>query len=298
MTDLAKTGRNQPTDASAVIWLVVCCATWGVSHPLVKVLVGEVSPILAAALRSILAAAGTYAYGKLTGQLPPVSRRLHLHGMIIGVIFGVEFILLFWGIKLTLASRGGLLLYTQPFFTALLAHYFIPGDRINFSRAIGLTLSFGGAGVVLLTRPETGQASLVGDLMAVAAGLGWAVCNVYIRRVLADQVSFVWSLFWEVAWSIPVLLLGMVLFEEVYFKPTGAAFSILAFQGLVVTCTTYLIWVRLLYRYKASALASFTFLAPVAGVFFSGIFLGDPLTPSLLIGLALVSAGVWLVNRK
>ncbi len=60
---------------------------------------------------------------------------------------------------------------------------------------------------------------------------------------------------------------------------------------------SYLVWFWLIHRYQVSKLASFTFLTPLFGVIASGVFLNESLTTFLWIGLALVAAGIYLVNR-
>jgi drug/metabolite transporter (DMT)-like permease len=78
----------------------------------------------------------------------------------------------------------------------------------------------------------------------------------------------------------------------------GLAASALAFQVVVVTFASYLAWFWLMRHYPATRIASFTLLTPLAGLLFGVLLLGEPLTPRLVIGLAAVSAGLVLVNRR
>ena len=61
---------------------------------------------------------------------------------------------------------------------------------------------------------------------------------------------------------------------------------------------TYLAWFWLVRHYPAPRLASFTFLAPLFGVAAGGLLLAEPMSPGLLVALALVATGIWLVNRR
>jgi drug/metabolite transporter (DMT)-like permease len=70
----------------------------------------------------------------------------------------------------------------------------------------------------------------------------------------------------------------------------------LIFQAAFVVSFTYVLWFWLMARYPATGLSSFMFLAPVFGVFFGGLLLADPISFNLLLGLAMIAAGLVLVN--
>ena len=67
---------------------------------------------------------------------------------------------------------------------------------------------------------------------------------------------------------------------------------------MVIAFGTYLAWFWLINHYPATRLASFSLLTPVAGLAFGVLLLSEPLTLQLLLALAGVSAGIWLVNRR
>lgn len=71
----------------------------------------------------------------------------------------------------------------------------------------------------------------------------------------------------------------------------------LLFQGIYIVAFTYVLWFWLLRRYPASGLASFAFLSPAFGVLCGALFLGEPLTPRIFLALALIAAGLIIVNR-
>jgi len=75
----------------------------------------------------------------------------------------------------------------------------------------------------------------------------------------------------------------------------GASF---AFQVLAVASIGYVLWARILAIYPVGNMASFSLLAPVFGVLSGWLIFADPLTPSFLIALALVGAGLLLINRR
>ncbi|RJQ50028.1 MAG: DMT family transporter [Desulfobacteraceae bacterium] len=285
-------------DLKALILMIVICASWGLNHPFTKVSYADISPILAAALRSMLAFAGLLVYARSAGISLRMGNGAMFHAVILGLIFGVEFVLFYVGIDLTLASRGAILLYTQPFFTALMAHFFLPGDRLNWKRSLGLILSFIGAAAVIGDAPGDGRYSLQGDLFCITAGFLWAATTVYLRVFMVFRATAVQTLFYELLYSFPVLLAASFLFEPVRLDLTWRLTGILFYQGIGVACISYVIFIHLVYRYQISTLSAFTFIAPASGVIFSGFILNDPMTVWLWSGLGMVSIGLWMVNRN
>jgi drug/metabolite transporter (DMT)-like permease len=71
----------------------------------------------------------------------------------------------------------------------------------------------------------------------------------------------------------------------------------MGFQTVVVTFASYLLWFWLVRHYAATRVAAFTLFTPIFGLLFGVLLLNDPLTPRLLVAMATVSAGIWLVNR-
>ncbi|MBW1699421.1 MAG: DMT family transporter [Deltaproteobacteria bacterium] len=285
-------------DLRTVTIMIIICSAWGLNHPLTKMAYVDISPILAAAIRSLLATAGLLIYCLTRDISLKMEPGGQLHVMVLGLVFGIEFVFFYVGIDMTLASRGAVLLYSQPFFTALMAHLFLAGDNLNWIRLMGLVLAFFGIAVVMGDTPANGRHSLMGDFFCLTAGFLWAGTTIYIRKFMVSRASAVQTLFYELLYSFPVLLAAAFLFEHVRFDPTMQLISILLYQGLGVACISYLIFIGLLYRYRASTLAAFTFIAPVTGVVFSGLILTEPLTLYLWLGVVLVSAGLWLVNNN
>jgi drug/metabolite transporter (DMT)-like permease len=76
------------------------------------------------------------------------------------------------------------------------------------------------------------------------------------------------------------------------------AWSSLAFQIVIVSFASYLVWFWLIRHYPATRLASFTMLTPIFGLALGALLLAEPITARLLIALVTVAAGIFLVNRK
>jgi len=220
-------------------------------------------------------------------------------GLVVGLLFGTEFALLFSSLLYTTVSSAWILLYSTPFFHALGAHYFLKGDRITPHKGIGLILAF--SGVVLLLARHLNLPSLtqyLGDTLALGAALLWAITTIYIKRRLVGEVSHHHTLFYQTIFSIPVLFLLSLLFQETPVQYVdGLILSSVLFQGIIIAFISYLVWFYLVHAYPVSLLSAFTFLTPVFATLCGVIFLTESLTLTLVLSLILVSLGIYVVNR-
>lgn len=293
-------GNASHIPTAGVVLLILLCLLWGGNMVSIKVSNQGVPPILAALIRSVVSGLLLWAYAWSRGQAVFLSGEDVKHGAAIGVLFGIEFLLLYYGIDLTNASRAIIFLYTQPLWTALGAHFFLSSERLSLMKSLGLLLSFAGLVTVFGSKPAAlGPVHWVGDLMEVAAAILWAATTIYLKRFMLDRpLSHYQTLFAQLFFSIPVLAVGWLVFE--WGRPLrldAIVVGSVVYQSVVIAFASYLLWFWMIHRYQVSRLAAFTFLTPLSGVILSGVILGEQLTGVLLVGLVLVGGGLYLVNR-
>lgn len=292
--------REAGITAGGIALIVLLCALWGANFVAIKIGNQGFPPLLAATFRSIGATILVGAWVVLRGRSFGDSRRLLVHGAITGVFFALEFVFLYAGTGYTSASRAILLVYTSPFWVALGAHYVLRGDRLTWVKMLGLVLSFMGV-LAVFRAPGGGLGShhLWGDGLEVLAAISWAATTLYVKRYLQPLgISSLLILFYQVAFSVPVLLAAALLFGQTAVTQWRFdSVAALAYQTVIVAAISYIAWFWLLQRNRASVIHSYTFFAPLFGVLFGGLVLGDHLPLLLWVGLALVGSGIYLVNR-
>ena len=290
--------EKETLDLKAATLLVVLCMLWGFNGVAIKVSNAGIAPIFCAGIRSVIAVLGLAVWMKVNRmRLFPGNV---LDGLIVGILFGTEFALLFSSLLYTTVSSAWILLYSTPFFHTLGAHYFLKGDRITIHKGIGLVMAF--AGIVLLLSKHLGAPSLtlmIGDMCALGAAVLWAVTTIYIKRRLVGKVSHHHTLFYQTVFSIPILFLLSILFQETPIQHIDALIlSSVLFQGIIIAFISYLVWFYLVHAYPVSLLSAFTFLTPVFATISGVIFINEPLTLTLVFSLILVSLGIYVVNLK
>lgn len=289
---------HRALDARAVATVVSLCFLWGLAQVAIKVANRGVSPLFQAAVRSVIASSLVALWAQARG-LPLIHRdRTLLHGLVIGLLFGSEFVFIYLGLAYTTASHGVIFLYTAPFFVAVGAHWLLPQEPLTGRKFLGLVLAFAGIIVTLwdsLGRPTRLQ--LLGDLLTMVGGFLWAATSLYLKRVVRSSMTPSQMLFYQLGFSAVQLSLMSLLFEArpiLSFNPLVA--TSLAYQGIIVAFASYLVWFWLIQVYPVSGISGFTFFTPIFGVLLGGLLLREPLTPKLLFGGGLVTGGMILVN--
>jgi drug/metabolite transporter (DMT)-like permease len=291
--------KNPVLDVTAIVILVVLCASWALQQVTIKIANEGVSPILQSGIRSI-GATVLLSIWMAVRREPILERDGTLWwGIAAGLLFAGEFLLIYWGLEFTHASRAVIFLYVSPFVVALGAQLFIPGEHLRMLQVVGLCCAFAGIAVAFresLSFPT--YRMLIGDVMLVGAAVLWGATTVLVKASPLARIEPGKTLLYQLAVSAVVLPVGSLVMNEpgvVLITPLIA--GCLVYQTVWVAFITYLAWFWLVRRYPASRLASFTFLTPLFGVLAGGILLNEPITNLLLLSLVLVGTGIYLVNR-
>jgi len=286
-------------DPVAMATITVLCALWAFQQITIKVANTGISPAFQCGLRSLGAIVLLLGWSRLRGITLFQRDGTLVAGLIAGAMFATEFALIYWSLVFTEVARSTVFLYTAPFFVALGAHRFVPGERIRRMQLVGLICAF--AGVVLavsdgLSLPTAH--ALIGDAMMLVAAILWAATTVVIKATKLARIAPEKTLAYQLAVSGIALTLLAPLFGELgFFSPTPIVLGSLAFQIVIVAFASYLGWFMLVRIYPATRLSAFTFLTPVFSVSFGALLLGERVSALLIAALALVAFGIWLVNR-
>ncbi len=297
LQDNQTTGR---LPVSAGLILILLCFVWGANAVSIKFSNQGMPPLMAAALRSLVSGALLWAYARMNGHtvaFPPGQTR---HALVIGLLFGLDFLFIYWGLTFTPASRSLIILYTHAFWVALGAHFFLKDDRLTPTKLFGLVLAFCGVAAVFRARsPELPPLYWVGDLMALSGAIFWAATTLYVKRITEKvNLNHYQTLFAQLIYSFPLLAMGSVVFElPADLNLTPLVLASLFYQSVIVAFASFLVWFWLIHRYTVSRLAAFTFLAPLFGVILGWLILNEPITLLVWVGLACVGGGLYLVNR-
>ena len=280
--------------------LTVLCLCWGLQQVAIKIAIPGVSPALQAGIRSIGSLLLLWGWSARNG-VRLVGRDGSLWpGLAAGLLFAVEFLLIFSGMTFTTASRGVIFLYTSPFIVALGAHLFVPNERMRVIQAVGLLCAFAGVAVAFadgLRLPTSRE--LIGDAMILLAAVAWGATTVLIKASRLASISPNKVLFYQLGVSaIALPILSAMMGESGVTALTGPVLASLAYQIVIVAFASYLTWFWLIAQYPAGKLAAFSFLTPLFGLVAGGALLGERISAAMVAAMLLVCFGIYLVNRR
>ena len=284
----------------SIIIVIILSLIWGFNWTAIKISNQGVSPIFASALRSIIASVCGVIYCIKTGEkLFHTDIRL-FHGFIVGLLFGLQFACIYFGMLYTDAARSVVFVFLWPFVMTVGAHFFLKGDRLTFLKIFGLALAFSGILIVFNGKPKAAHtAILTGDLLEIIVAFLWGALTLYIKRFLAEKVHPINTFLYQLLFSIPILLIMSLILEHRFNNRIDLYIvASIFYQSVVVAFISYFIWLKLIHKYSVSKLSAFTLLTPIFGALFGIFFLGEEFTVSLMLGLPMVSIGIFFVNWK
>lgn len=287
-------------DGRAMGLMVVLSMVWGLQQVGLKATASDIAPLMLIALRSGLAA--------LLVLLLMVVRRENLSlrdgtlrpGLIVGFLFALEYLLVGEGLRHTSAAHIVVFLYTAPIFAALGLNKKLRSEKLQPVQWVGIMLAFSGIAVAFFGQKQTvasdANSVLLGDVLGLLAGAAWGATTVVVRTSVLANAPATKTLLYQLVGAFVLLLIAAIGLGQTGFKHTPMVWSNLAFQVVVVSFASFLVWFWLLRQYVASQLGVFSFMTPLFGVAFGVWLLNEPMEPGFVGGAALVLLGILLVS--
>lgn len=297
-TDAVSPQAARPLNLFAISIMLLLCASWGINNVMVKLALTDVPPLMQATVRSVGGFAVIVIAALIRG-IPIFARDGTLRaGLLMGAVFAVEFVLIFFGLMLTTASRSVIFLYTAPFFIAF-GSIRLLGERLHAAQWTGLVLAFIGIIVAIgAPQPNVDASVLMGDCLLILGASLWAVTTLLFKLSNLSKAVPEKTVLYQTGISAPVLALASwIAGERLTAMPSPVALASLTYQAIWVVGITFMLWYALMKTYSASKLSSFTFITPLFGVAAGHFVLGEPVSAAFGVAVAFVIAGLFLVNK-
>jgi drug/metabolite transporter (DMT)-like permease len=265
---------------------------WGVPYLLIKIAVADLSPVAVALGRTLIGALLLLPFALRAGALGPALQRWKwVAAFAVVEIAGPWLLLGYAELRLT-SGATGLLVAVVPLLTAILQ--LVGGaERLSPLRAAGLMLGF--LGVAALVGLDFGAADLVSVGAVLLAATGYAIGPLIMSRRLADAPPLgvvTLSLLCASAFYAPAALAGGPV--------SGGAQAWLAVAALGVACTAiaFLLFFGLVAEAGPARATVITYLNPAVAILAGAAVLGEPMTPGMTLGFALIAIGSFLATRR
>lgn len=294
---------RQALDTRASSLMVLMCLIMAFGQITLKYTVADMNPTLQIALRSGGAACLIVLMALWQKQPLFMLKGGWKPGIVVGLLFAGEFLLVGEALRYTTASHVAIFLYTAPIFAAVGLHLFIPTERLSFIQWLGVILAFVGIVISLLGRDGSGNTLsspnlFLGDLLAIGGGLFWGVTTVVVRSTRLKEARATETLLYQLIAAFILLGLAALLMGQATITWTFALSASLFYQVVILSYGALLLWFWLLRKYLASRLGILSFMTPLFGVIFGVLLLDEKIDRNFIMGAACVIAGILLVNRK
>lgn len=287
---------NPSATAKDWIALAALVVTWGSSFAMTKIAVESVDPAWVMALRLSIAGIFLSVVMMATKRQWPRDGRLWAWFAGLGLIgHAVPFFLVSWGTQFVSSGLSGVLMGAIPLFVIVLAHVFLPDEKLTRMKALGFVTGFIGLMIVLapekLLRFEGQDMALIGAMAILLSCLCYAAHSLLARRIPFQG---------PVEQAAAVCLTGGamgVAFAALYApdgldRATPLAYLCLLGLGIVPTALATLLVYAIVRRAGASFVAYSNYLVPVYALGLGAVLLGETLAANVGIGLVLILAGI------
>ena len=275
---------------------------WGSSYLFIKIGVDAgLEPFTLVALR-LLVGFTLLATVVLAAREPlPRGARTYTHLIVLGFFsVALPFVLITFAEQSVDSALAATLTAPVPLFVIPIAALLLR-EAITVSKVVGVTVGMVGVAILVGFDPATvGQTDLAPQLMLLTAALSYALGGVYARRFVHDLRPMIPALF-QVFFAMVMTAIGAFALEDpIRRAPAVPIEGLLAvvWLGLLGSGLAYLIFYRLLGRWGPTRVSLGAYLLPVWGIALGWLVLNEQISSGLVLGTALVVAGIAIVNLQ
>jgi len=289
-------GQRRSLTPGAALFAFLLSTIWGGNTVALKAGLDYAPPLRIGWMRFVLGGLVVLVWALVTGR----DLRIHRHEWkslaILGVLFAVQIAFMNIGQDHTTAAHGVVMTNTFPLWVGVLAHFFIPGDRLTRWKAVGTLIAYGGVAAVFARGLTVSGDLAVGDALMLTSGALLGARFVYSARIVENMDPAKLLLAQAVVGISSFAVISAVTESEPY-RFTAVLVVSLLYQGVLVAGFGFISNLWLLKRYMPTHVTVIFFSQPIFGVFFSWVVLKEPLEAAVWLGAALVIFGSWLARR-
>ena len=283
------------------LWLIFVALglMWGSSYLFIKLAVDDFGTFTLVALRLAVGATLLWIVLRLAGQALPRERRIYGHLVVMAIVnIVIPFALITWAERSVDSSIAAILTSAVPLFAIVIAPLLLHDEPIRVNGIVGLAVGF--FGIVVLTSRDltTAGSDITGEIALLGAALSYAIGAVYARHTMRGVPPMIPAVF-QVTFAMLIAGTIAIVFEHPWdARPDAEAIFSIVWLGLLGSGLAYLAMFRLLASWGATRTTLVALEIPVVGIALGYLVRQEPVDGRLVVGTALVAAGVTLVNSR
>lgn len=284
---------NQPKTSQVILALLSVYIIWGSTYFAIKVAVGEhdFPPLLMGALRNLFGGSVMLAFLHWRGETLP-TREQWIGSTIVGL-----FLLLGGNGGVIVAESdpnigsglAALVVAIMPLWAALFSTFF--GQPLGWREWLGLLIGF--SGIVLLNLNGDLRWSMGGIALLIAT-LTWAFGSVISRKVSLPK-GMMASAAQMLAGGTITLLVSYFIGERFTRVPRTEAIIAVIYLAIFGSIVAYTGYTFLIKNVRPALATSYAFVNPIVAVILGWLFIGESVTPLMVVAMAVILGGVGIV---
>ena len=271
---------------------------WGSTFIVTKLLLSEFTPVHIMLCRFVIA---YFVLWLIRPKLEKTSVKDELLFAVMGV-FGctLYFITENTALEYTLASNVSIIVASSPIITAILAHFFVKGEKMNKNIVFGFFVAFLGVILVVVNGKFVLKLNPAGDALSLGAAVSWAIYSI-VLRLCVDRFDSVFLtrklMFYGFITALPIAIMQGERLPLEAFKAPDMLFCIL-FLGVIGSGICYVTWNKAIAKLGVVTTNNYIYINPFVTLVTGGIFLKEPITVMGVFGALLIISGVVISSRK
>jgi len=280
-----------------VVWLILC-GIWGSTWLFIKLGLNDLPPLTFAGIRFLCASSILVAIIFARGVRWPRKRSEWLLIAIVGWLqFSLNYGLVFWGEQRIPSGLAAVLQSTFPAFGLVIAHFYLPEERITPKKVMGVLLGVIGVGIVFSDQLSfAGKAALAGSIALVLSAVCGSYGNVLVKAYGTQIDPFVLAAGQMVCGFPPLLALGIATEgNPIHFHWTATAVIALAYLVIVGSVIAFTLFYWLVRHMDVINTMLIALVTPVVAVLLGMMVLHEKFNWRLFAGAACIISGIGLI---
>jgi drug/metabolite transporter (DMT)-like permease len=266
--------------------------------------VSQYQPLTYIGLRLMIASLcnlAIYAVSKQRGW--PKDRQLWRHAATLGILgTAIPMTAIISSLQFQSSGITAVLITTSPAITVLMAHFLLPDEPLTRQKALGVATALAGALLLAILGesglPDVSRAEPIGYILVVAAMIFGSGAAIYARRNMRSYDTIDVNSVRLLAAAVVIMPLSLVLVGFDLSAVDSQGYVALVYAAIVGTFFGLMLAFYNIKRFGATAAAMSAYIIPIVAAIGGALLLGETITTGMLSGMALILAGVALINRS
>jgi drug/metabolite transporter (DMT)-like permease len=272
---------------------------WGSTWYAIKIGLESVPPFFGVAIRFTVAGGVLFLLLRLRGEKLPLDKdSISVYVTLAFLSFSFPFALVYWGEQYIDSGLASILFAVYPFVVATMSHFFLPSEKLNAFKVIGIVLGFIGVLIIFWDDIHIGDSATSG-MIAILVSTVMQGTSLVIVKKRSKHLTPTLLTFGGMVIGVMIMYLLAFTFEDISsVRLDGKGIGSIVYLGTFGTVVTFLVYYWLLKRVEAVYLSLVSLVTPILAIILGTILLDESLSPQVFSGAALVLLGICVANGR